>query len=182
MARPHQEYYEMRECLEGKNALLLAQPDGQLTVLYKFLELMDGKKVDPAMVVPLSPFAGNVVSHLMFTHLGVPTTSMRAFAVLDSVAGDDVQLVKVTLDVPIAGFDHGLLNILHHVDCLDHSASKVWISTLATTVLLADRIGSPKIFRIKSHPGTIIVSSEVKSALEGAGCSDRMEFVPVESH
>ena len=122
---------------------------------------------------------------LDFTEAGIrlPVVHVRIASVFAGLAPDDVQLIPV--DVEGYPDQYLILVATRLIPCIDETASRIELWTHEDGVphkvgqyfsvrdLRIDkaRAGSAKVFRCEGWPGPLIVSGEVKDALDGLGAT-----------
>jgi len=112
---------------------------------------------------------------------GLPILSERAAALFQSHAGDDVQLIPISIDGQPTPFF--ILNALHAIDCVDEQRSEGiqrWTAAderpdmlggyKAIDVLHIDpgRVGGHSLFRVKGWVVALLISEALRDALVGA--------------
>lgn len=132
---------------------------------------------------------GNPIEFCL-TSFAVPVAAATLAGAVSSVAGADVQRLPLAIN-GWQGFE--VLNVLRVVECLDEQRSEFlkWTerdhrADLAgqyrmVTKLLVDQSGIPAgthAFRVKGWLVALVVSENVKDAMETAGCKGA-KFVPV---
>jgi len=122
---------------------------------------------------------------LDFTEAGIniPVVHVRVASMLAELAPDDVQLIPV--DVEGQPDQYLILVATRLIRCIDEKASRIRVWThedglpdmvgryLYVTALRIDRtqVGDAQVFRPEGWPGSLIVSEEIKSALEHMGAT-----------
>jgi hypothetical protein len=122
---------------------------------------------------------------LDFTEAGIrlPVVHVRIASVFADLAPDDVQLIPV--DVEGYPDQYLILVATRLIPCIDETASRIELWTHEDGVphkvgqyfsvrdLRIDKAkaGSAKVFRCEGWPGPLIVSGEVKDALDGLGAT-----------
>lgn len=122
--------------------------------------------------------------------LSIPVVHVRVANVFLELAGNDVQLIPV--DIPGYPEQYLILVATCLIKCIDEKASKVqfWMPEdglphkVGTYYAVDDlhidksRVGDAKVFRLDGWRGTLIVSGDIKDALEGIGATGT-KFVEV---
>ncbi len=144
--------------------------------------LMRGEPVhfDGTLKVPVrGPGLPTDFSHAAF---GLPVINMKVASILTTLAPTDVQLIPVQVDSQHE--QHFLLNALHVVKCIDDEASEEvrrWTPedgrpervgtyrSVSGMRIDPAMVGDAKVFRPWGWPVVLIVSEDIKDALERAG-------------
>lgn len=121
---------------------------------------------------------------LDFSHaaFGIPVVSARAASVFAELAPADVQLIPVTIQGEPG--PHCILNVIRIVKCIDDQASaevRYWTeedglpekvgrySSVSGMRIDPAKVGDAKVFRTWGWHVALIVSEDIKKALEHAG-------------
>lgn len=120
-----------------------------------------------------------------FASYDMPVVSERVGQLLESLAPDDVQRIPVEVVDPVdVPGNWEILNIVALLDCIDHEHTQAlrWDESdhhrldllgqykyIRGLWLHADRLESNRIFRLVGYPRWVIVTAEIKDALEEAG-------------
>ncbi len=130
---------------------------------------------------------------LDFTHAAysIPVVHVRVASVLSEVAPDDIQLLRV--DVPSQPDQYLVLNALQIIQCIDDERStevRYWepedgmpekvgsYFSVAGMRIDPTKVGGARMFRTWGWTGALIVSEDLKAALEQSGATG-MKFTPV---
>jgi hypothetical protein len=122
---------------------------------------------------------------LDFTEAGImiPVVHVRVAAVFAELAPDDVQLLPV--DVEGQPDQYLILVATRRIRCIDESASRIRLWTHENGVphkvgqymsvrdlrIDKDKVGTAKVFRCEGWTGPLLVSGEIKEALERMGAT-----------
>jgi len=117
---------------------------------------------------------------LDFSEAGIkiPVVHVRIASMLAEIAPADVQLIPV--DIEGHPDQYLILNALHRIRCIDEQASRIQLWThedgvphkvgqyLTVRDMRIDKakVGDAKVLRPEGWPSTLIVSEEIKAALE----------------
>jgi hypothetical protein len=117
------------------------------------------------------------------TNLRIPIVHVRVASLFSELAPDDVQLIPVDID---GQPDQYLILVATHlIRCIDEKASKVQFWTAEDGVphkvgkycavddmrIDKAKVGSAQVFRPEGWAGTLIVSEDIKAALERLGAT-----------
>ncbi len=117
------------------------------------------------------------------TSLSIPVVHVRVANVFQELAAKDVQLIPV--DIPGHPEQYLILVATRLIKCIDEKASRVQFwqpedglpDKVGTYYAVDDlhidksRVGEAKVFRLDGLPGTLIVSGDIKDALERIGAT-----------
>lgn len=170
-----------------------ALPNGELTdQLYSAGMFTQGKYVNVTTNLILPIFSPGESNEFHFGASLMPVVSPRIGSLIESLAPNDVQRIPVRVESCDDPYE--ILNVIALVDCIDETAtvgqryqpgdnippgSEVggW-RAVSKLVLEPAKTEGVSIFRPYGWPPPIIVSEEMKGALEGAGLKG-LRFIPI---
>lgn len=159
---------------EGRCATTEAREDGPAFDITSLLAR--AQPVSPDIVVPVQRITDGTLRDINFAAYGTPVFSKRAAELLLSVAPNDIQLLRSTLDGNPS--DRLGINVISEVDCLDVQHSVLFgpikngrPSGLVTGCVIPASIGQQQVFRMKYFKIIMVVTARIKNAIESAGLS-----------
>lgn len=117
------------------------------------------------------------------TNLRIPVVHVKVASIFSELAPDDMQLIPV--DIEGQPDQYLILVATRLIRCIDEKASKVQFWTAEDGVphkvgkyyavddmrIDKSKVGNAHVFRPEGWSGTLIVSEDIKNALEGVGAT-----------